>query len=272
MTMKLNNIRVAMRGIETGQHAPKPVIAACGLMNAGKSYLLNMLTRHFEQEFFRTADIRETVENAQFESDRYIYLDTPGLDANEQDDEHAWSGLQQADVVLFVHQPQGELEAVEADFLRALAAARGSDAGASILVVLSKTDKHTPQNLDAIEARIRQQCAAHLGFEPQVFRVSGKRYRNGLVEDERALVAASGMDALIAQIGTVAATVQAIRARKTLAETQALLEAVVQAEHRIKARRKRLRSEVIDAFAAFNGEVGKLRAFLDDAASTYTHI
>lgn len=270
--MKLNDIRLAVHGIQTAQHAPKPVIAACGLMNAGKSYLLNMLTMHLDQEFFRTADIRETVENAQFESDKFIYLDTPGLDANEQDDQHAWSGLKQADVVLFVHQAQGELEAVEAGFLRTLAAARGSDAAASILVVLSKADRQTPQNLDAIEARIREQCAGHLGFEPQVLRVSGTRYRNGLIEGEGELVAASGMDALIAQVAMVAASVQAIRARKTLAETQALLEAVAQAERRTQARRKRIRNEIIDTFAAFNGEVSRLRAFMDDAASKYTHM
>ncbi|QNA89306.1 hypothetical protein G4G28_14030 [Massilia sp. Dwa41.01b] len=248
------------------------MIAACGLMNAGKSYLLNMLTMHLEQEFFRTADIRETAENAHFESDRYTYLDTPGLDANALDDEEAWSGLKQADVVLFVHQPQGELEAVEADFLRTLAAARGSDAGASILVVLTKADKARPDDLDAIEARIRRQCADELGFEAQVWRVSGKRYRTGLLEGEPALVAASGMDALIAQISTVAATVQAIRARKALAEARALLEEVAQAEQRTALRRQGLRNEVVTAFAAFNGEAGRLRAFLDDAATRYTHI
>ena len=41
----------------------KPVIAVCGLMNAGKSYLLNMLTQQIDQEYFKTADQRETTTN-----------------------------------------------------------------------------------------------------------------------------------------------------------------------------------------------------------------
>ena len=59
----------------------KPLIAVCGLMNTGKSYLLNMLTQHIDQEYFKTADQRETAANKTLETEQYIYLDTPGLDA-----------------------------------------------------------------------------------------------------------------------------------------------------------------------------------------------
>ena len=98
----------------------KPVIAVCGLMNAGKSYLLNMLTQHIDQEYFKTADQRETTENNKLETEQYIYLDTPGLDANTQDDAIVQPGIAEADFVLFVHQPQGELDPCELAFLRQL--------------------------------------------------------------------------------------------------------------------------------------------------------
>ena len=88
----------------------KPVVAVWGLMNAGKSYLLNMLTDHFGEEYFKTNDFRETAEIKKYESNQIIYLDTPGLDANEADNLEAIRGVARADVVLFVHQPQGELE------------------------------------------------------------------------------------------------------------------------------------------------------------------
>ena len=71
------------------QNNKKPIIVAYGLMNAGKSYLLNMLTQHISEEFFKTNDIRETATIKKFESEKYIYLDTPGLDANEEDDSQA---------------------------------------------------------------------------------------------------------------------------------------------------------------------------------------
>ncbi|WP_312548709.1 GTPase [Massilia sp.] len=270
--MKPKDIRLKLRDIEKGQHAPKPVIAACGLMNAGKSFLLNMLTRHLEQEFFRTNDFRETVENAQYDAERYIYLDTPGIDATRDDDEHAWKGVKQADVILFVHQPQGELDEAEAGFLRTLAPALGSHAGDSIVIVISKSEKENPEKIAAIEERIRQQCADQLGFEPRIFQVSSKRYQQGVLKGQSGLVAASGMDQLIAHVQTVAASVQAIRARKNLAEVEALLNGLDQAEQQLQARRTRLRGTVVDGFAAFNGQVGQLRRFLGDSASKYTQI
>lgn len=40
-------------------------------MNAGKSYLLNMLTRHIDRGYFRTADQRETIINKTLETEQY---------------------------------------------------------------------------------------------------------------------------------------------------------------------------------------------------------
>ena len=85
----------------------KPVVAVCGLMNAGKSFLLNMLSQHFDREHFKTADQRETAEIKRLETNDFIYLDTPGLDANNTDDLLAKQGIGSADIVLYVHQPRG---------------------------------------------------------------------------------------------------------------------------------------------------------------------
>ena len=84
----------------------KPIIVTWGLMNAGKSYLLNMLTQHIDKEFFKTNDFRETAIISSYETDQYVYLDTPGLDANAQDNLEALKGVKKADIVLFVHQLQ----------------------------------------------------------------------------------------------------------------------------------------------------------------------
>ena len=158
----------------------KPVIVAWGLMNAGKSYLLNMLTQHIDSEFFKTNDFRETAENHQFEGDDRIYLDTPGLDANSQDNLVALEGVQQADVVLFVHQLQGELEAVEIEFLQNVRDSFGEYAQSHILMVLSKVDKEEPEKVDQIQERILEQCHTHLGFQPLCFQISNTYYQQGI--------------------------------------------------------------------------------------------
>ena len=62
---KILDIKNRSASIALAAHSTpsKPVIAVCGLMNAGKSYLLNMLTQQIDQEYFKTADQREKIDN-----------------------------------------------------------------------------------------------------------------------------------------------------------------------------------------------------------------
>ena len=50
----------------------KPVVAAFGILNAGKSYLLNMLSLNIQDEYFKTNDHRETTEILEYESEKFI--------------------------------------------------------------------------------------------------------------------------------------------------------------------------------------------------------
>ena len=127
------------------------IVAVWGLMNAGKSYLLNMLTQHLENEYFKTNDFRETAEIKTAQFGNITYLDTPGLDASNTDDLEALRGVARADVVLFVHQPQGELEKIEIDFLQQLKNSFGDHAEKNIILVISKVDKATPENIQLVE-------------------------------------------------------------------------------------------------------------------------
>lgn len=249
-----------------------PVIVAYGLMNAGKSYLMNMLTEHVQQEYFKTNDIRETVENAQCVAGGCIYLDTPGLDANDEDDAHAQRGARAGDIVMFVHQPQGELEQVEADFLARLGASLGAHAASNIVVVISKVDKEAQDKIAQIEARIAQQCAEVLGFAPRIFRVSGKLYRDGILKDKPALAGASGIETLAAHLQQLAAEVQAVRAAKARIAIDAMLEEVEQAQQALRRRRDAVRATVTSRFGAFNQQIGQLRRFLDDSAAAFKKI
>ena len=169
----------------------KPVVAVCGLMNAGKSYLLNMLTQHTDEEFFKTNDIRETAEVKSFETNDCIFLDTPGLDASEADDETAIKGAFQADVYLFVHQPQGELEPIELNFLKNLVAHLSENASKHIIMVFSKTDKdrtENTENIEKIKLKSLAQIKAHLGFELKSFNVSGKLYLAGVKNQKSIMI------------------------------------------------------------------------------------
>jgi hypothetical protein len=177
--------------------------------------------------------------------------------------------LQAGDIVVFVHQPQGELEASEAAFLGQLRASFGADAASNIVVVLSKADKESADKIGKIEQRIAQQCAELLGFAPHIFRVSAKRHRDGSIRRNEALVAAGGVEALAAHLRELAADVQSVRAQKRLARIDALLEQVSGARAAALMERERLRAAVMAGFAVYNERIAQLRRFLDESASAF---
>lgn len=270
--MTYQDIETKLAALEARPTAAMPVIVAYGLMNAGKSFLLNMLTQHVQQEYFKTNDIRETVENAQCVSGGCIYLDTPGLDANDEDDAHAQRGAREADIVMFVHQPQGELEQVEADFLGRLRTSLGEHAARNIVVVLSKVDKQDEYKIAQIEGRIAQQCAEVLGFAPRIYRVSGKLYQDGILRQKPALAGLSGIDVLATHLEQLAASVQAVRAEKARVEIDALLLEVDKERKALFRSREAVQAKVAARFAVFNEQVTQLRRFLADSASAFEKI
>lgn len=250
----------------------KPIVVAYGLMNAGKSFLMNMLSEHVEQEFFKTNDVRETVVNARYEGSDCVFLDTPGLDATGEDDQHAQRGAREGDIVLFVHQPQGELEAVELSWLEALRDTLDEHASSNIVVVLSKIDKEAAEKIDLIERRIAQQCEQALGFAPRIFRVSGKRYQDGVRKGHAVLASASGIDALASHLEQLAGDVRGVRARKRALQIDALLAQVGQGRRSAQEGRQALRDTVTAGFSAFNEQLAQLRRYLDASAAAYKKI
>lgn len=250
----------------------KPVYVAYGLMNSGKSSLLNILTNNIELEFFKTNDIRETTENKEFDGEQYIFIDTPGLDANHQDDAQAASGVRQADIVLFVHQPQGELEANEISFLQKLVSSFGEHASKHIIIVLTKADKEDAMKIDAIARRIAEQCDAELNFFPSIFKVSNSRYRAGKLKSQDVLLERSSIPELVAHLNNISEKAMSSRRQRMQDEVSALLAMIELAEQKLHRENMHLQSQIRQGFIGFNRQIGQLRTFLDTKASHFKRI
>lgn len=244
--------------IDTG----KPVVAAWGLMNAGKSYLLNMLTNHIQTECFRTNDIRETAELKEFETDDFIFLDTPGLDANNADDLIAIQGAAKADIVLFVHQPQGELEKIEIDFLRQLKSSFGQYAEKNIILVLSKSDVESAENIAAIEKRMLEQCRDDLGFNPRCYAISGSRFHAGVTQKQDGLVRASHLYDLAQHLDSLNTDVYAVKCERQLVAIDEIIEELKQAEDALHAKYLKAKIKVQDGFQPFDKAMNDFRAWM----------
>ncbi|OYU12585.1 MAG: hypothetical protein CFE38_06170 [Comamonadaceae bacterium PBBC1] len=271
-TMSTKTIQEKLKTLSNQNMDPRTTIVAYGLMNAGKSFLLNMLTQHIEEEFFKTNDIRETADVKKFETEKIIYLDTPGLDANEADDAQAEFGASQADIVLFLHQPQGELEASEVKFLKKLTQSFGKYAESNIILVLSKIEKEEPSKINLIEDRIKAQCAYELGFTPKVFQVSNKRYQTGILKQKDGLIAQSHINALIEHLNVVVSNTGKVRAQRSLTEAEVLLRVLELKEQSLGARRQSIQEGIRQAFAIFNEQITTLSEFVDESTSKYRSI
>ena len=268
-TLKNRSEQLALSAYST---PTKPIIAVCGLMNAGKSYLLNMLTQHIDQEYFKTADQRETTANKRLETEHYIYLDTPGLDANTQDDAMAHQGIDEADIVLFVHQPQGELDASELTFLRQLKDRFGKSAKHSIAIVISKIDKEPAAKIDAIDKEIQKQCQEKLGTVFTTFQVSNTRYKTGISQQKNGLVQASHIDALLQHLNKTTPKTRQTRQNKLVASIETLLAEIDTLTQELRDEKIAMQQHISEQFSDFNAQMEQLQVFLSESASNFKKI
>lgn len=247
----------------------KPVVAAWGLMNAGKSYLLNMLTDHIQTECFRTRDVRETAELKQFETSSYIFLDTPGLDANQEDDATAHQGAAKADIVLFVHQPQGELEKIEVDFLRSLKVSFGEYAEQNIILILSKVDSEEAAKIDVIEKRMLEQCQKELNFQPRCFQISGIRFHNGVQQNKEGLVRASHIQELKAHLNALKVDSHAVKSARQRQALDEIIAEIERAEQTVLKTKIATEDTLARDFVPFNRAIATLSEALNNKTNDY---
>lgn len=256
----------------TEMHAKRPVIVAYGIMNSGKSFMLNMLTGHISQELFKTNDIRETYEIKKFETEKYIYLDTPGLDANNLDDIQAQAGVSQADVVLFVHQPQGALEASEVKFLKNLKKSFGNYAESNIIIILSKIEKEDSWKIEQIASEIKKQCEIDIGFKPEIFQISSKRYQSGIINKQNGLVEKSHIKSLISHIDNIISNSRKVRTQRSLNEVDEILGKIKAEEQALLIRKKQIENDLSKAFSLPNTQINSLRDFITGSMKKYREI
>lgn len=211
----------------------KPRVAAWGLVKAGKSSLLNMLSGHVTDEYFETGAVRTTRVNQELETDQYILVDTPGLGINDEDTKEAYKGLGSADVILFVHAPQGELDQEEIHFLDQITLEYGAEADQRLIIVLTQLDKSQDQAIEKIRDRVLDQIEKGFGIMPQCFLLSNTRYKKGAAENKQTLIKKSGIPELAEHLKTLTEGIQPdqeqLRVQRAQAKKDDLLERLGQA-------------------------------------------
>lgn len=175
-----------------------PHIVCTGIYNAGKSTLLNALAG---KEIFPTGDIPTTKKMAQAEFGGAVYIDTPGLNAMEEDDRETQAAYEAADFILFVANAQdGGISAAEALWLQKLKERYGS-LQQRLIFVLTHSAQVDPEQLPMIQEKVCGDISKAVDFTPnQILCVDSITFQDGAADNELLLMEASGIPQLQAYL------------------------------------------------------------------------
>lgn len=225
-------------------------IAVAGRMNHGKSSLLNSL---IGDNIFKVQDIRETTTNSRYELfDDVLLVDTPGLDANINDDAIANVAYESSNIILFVHNYNvGDFHKGELAALKRIADFHNSEVfGDRFILVLTGKDAVTDQNdRDLIKLKllkdIKQFCGLH-NFP--IFEVSNTTFMKGKLENKEKLITYSGIPTLLEYITSKIDELKPLRTKQTIEKIRNIQATAIKLFNEILQNKTvNLDSELIDA-------------------------
>lgn len=192
----IENIEILKKSISN----PLVNITCMGLYNHGKSSLLNALIKDFNEETFKTADVRETTENKSFEYRNTNYIDTPGLNADEYDDKRVFDAVKESDINLFVHRiTTGEFVEKEIEFLNKIKNnwENPEEFINRTIFVLSMIDEVNDDNdIDLAINKMNNQINEIFQTKPLIIPISVTRYKKGNIENKNILIKKSNLGLL----------------------------------------------------------------------------
>ena len=172
-----------------------------GRMNHGKSSLLNSLIGQSE-DYFEVQDRRTTVKNKEYQyDDNIIFVDTPGLNADEHDDREAIKAYKKASLILFVHNLSvGDVRKEEIRDLKTIISCFSDMKSLEeqlVLVLTGKDSITSLEDLSSIKEKILLDIKNEVGLSNfKVFEVSNTTFKKGLENKKKKLQEHSGVLAL----------------------------------------------------------------------------
>lgn len=193
---EIQALEEALLAYKSAQERPVhrvPSIVCAGIYNAGKSTLLNALCG---EERFPTGNVPTTKAIARAEFDGAVYIDTPGLNAQEEDDQEAEAAYASADFILFVSSIQnGNISAMEAKWLAKLREQYTEDGLRQRLIcVLSNYGQVEEEERDRLRQGFQTDLEKACGLcLKEIFCVDSCIYLDGKSQNEPLLMEYSGI-------------------------------------------------------------------------------
>ena len=225
-------------------------IAVAGRMNHGKSSLLNSL---IGDNIFKVQDIRETTTNSRYELfEDVLLVDTPGLDANINDDTIANVAYESSNIILFIHNYNvGDFHKGELEALKRIADFHNSEAfGDRFILVLTGKDAVTDQNdRELIKLKLLKDIKQFCGLQNfPIFEVSNTTFMKGKSENKEKLIIYSGIPTLLEYITSKIEDLKPLRTKQTIEKIRNIQATAIHLFNEILQNKTvNLDSELIDA-------------------------
>ena len=250
-------------------------IAVAGRMNHGKSSLLNSL---IGDNIFKVQDIRETTTNSRYELFEDILLvDTPGLDANINDDTIANVAYESSNIILFVHNYNvGDFHKGELEALKRIAGFHNSEAfGDRFILVLTGKDAVTDQNdRELIKLKLLKDIKQFCGLQNfPIFEVSNTTFMKGKSENKEKLIIYSGIPTLLEYITSKIENLKPLRTKQTIEKIRNIQATAIKLFNEILQNKTvNLDSELIDADKLYEEYKNLITKEINDLHSQYKYL
>lgn len=250
-------------------------IAVAGRMNHGKSSLLNSL---IGDNIFKVQDIRETTTNSRYELfEDVLLVDTPGLDANINDDAIANVAYESSNIILFVHNYNvGDFHKGELEALKRIADFHNSEAfGDRFILVLTGKDAVTDQNdRELIKLKLLKDIKQFCGLQNfLIFEVSNTTFMKGKLENKEKLIIYSGIPTLLAYITSKIEELKLLRTKQTIEKIRNIQSIAIHLFNEILQNKTiNLDSELIDADKLYEEYKTLITKEINDLHSQYKYL
>lgn len=250
-------------------------IAVAGRMNHGKSSLLNSL---IGDNIFKVQDIRETSTNSRYELyEDVLLVDTPGLDANINDDAIANVAYESSITILFVHNYNvGDFHKGELEALKRIADFHNSEAFSDrFILVLTGKDAITDQNdRELIKLKLLKDIKKFCGLQNfPIFEVSNTTFMKGKSENKEKLITYSGIPTLLEYITSKIEELKPLRTKQTIEKIRNIQATAIHLFNEILQNKTvNLDSELIDADKLYEEYKTLITKEINDLHSQYKYL
>lgn len=243
-------------------------IVNTGMVSSGKSSLYNLLTDNATTEQFPTGAARTTTNADAYSYKNMEYIDTPGIDVRDADDEIAYRTVMESDIILMIHNIKtGPLTRSESDWLTRIADGMKDSEMRKRRIIFVCTWKDTREHDEGYEEilkEVKKMVFDAVGVEIPFFDVSIKKYLDGINKGKEVLCEKSGITALKAFVEDYAKQYAEMKNEFALdALEQVASEICSTLEHSRNDRQDMLKKKMADARKRFNSRRSSWKGVYD---------